>query len=226
MKRIIVLLCVVCISALITVPTPAIYGDVTEPEEGFNALKAIAFFPAAIIQVIGYDLPRGLGSLFSPNKLKIDRYEKALRTSDWTTRYHAVTQMALKRNSEFYPLLVKALSDSHTLVSLRAFSALSHADKKTVVPLLLKNLDSRDPWTRKITLDLLAKLNDTAAIQQMVFLANDDYRSVMLSAVLALEELSGEALLSRYYPSGASSRPRDNIINWWYTQGKVIEKTQ
>ena len=86
--------------------------------------------------------------------------------------------------------------------------------------MLIKNLESHDPWTRKLTLDLLAKSQDPDIIKNLVFLANDEDREVQLSALLALEEISEESLIFRYFPVAGASEPSDNIVNWWYTRGK------
>ena len=96
--------------------------------------------------------------------------------------------------------------------------------KNEVVPLLVNNLDSRDAWTRKLTLDVLAYVNDPETTQAIVFAAQDDDSSVKLSALLALENISGEPLLFQYFPKGSSTQPQENILDWWYTRGKVIKK--
>lgn len=216
--------CVPSLLLMSVVLTHAVCADVAQPEEGFNALKAVFFVPAAFIQLIAYDIPRGIGTAFVPGANKAKKYEADLNSSDWVTRYTAVIEIEKKRKADLYPLLIRSLSDNQVVVALRAHDVLKQADRKTIVPLLINNLNSRDPWTRKLTVDILASLNDPEATKQLVFMANDDDPAVRLSALLALEQLSQENLLFNYYPVASASSPRDNITNWWYMRGKVIKK--
>lgn len=218
--------CVQSFLLMLLVFTSSVRADVAQPEEGFNVIKAIFFLPAAAIQLIAYDIPRGIGSALVPGANKPKKYEAELNSPDWTTRYAAVTAIEKERKKELYPLLVRSLSDNQVIVALRAHDVLKQTDKKTILPVLLNNLNSRDPWTRKLTIDVLASLNDPEATKQLVFMANDDDPAVRLSALLALEQLSQENLLFSYYPVAGASVPRDNITNWWYMRGKVIKKIQ
>ncbi len=217
MKR---LACVVLLSFVMWWNPSFVQADVTQPEEGYSALKVLLFIPAAIVQLVAFDIPHAVGSMFTPGH-GIDKNERRLKSRNWKDRYQAVSELSGKNA---YPLLVKHLTDNQVIVALRAADQLSHANKKDVVPLLVNNLDSRDPWTRKLTLDVLAYANAPQATQDIVFAVQDDDSAVRLSALLALENISGEPLLFDYFPQGATTRPKENILDWWYMRGKIIKK--
>ncbi|MDX9703033.1 MAG: HEAT repeat domain-containing protein [Candidatus Auribacterota bacterium] len=193
------------------------------PKEGYNILEKIFFVPAAAIQFVAVDIPSGIASMFNPVPAKIKKNKNALRQNDWIKRYEAVKNLAAIKHEDAYTLLAESLTDNHTAVSIRAYEELTRVTDEKLTPILIKNLESHDPWTRKLTLDLLASSENPDIVKNLVFLANDESREVKLSALLALEDISKESLIFRYFPVGASNEPADNIVNWWYTRGKILK---
>lgn len=208
---------------IFTFPVQSVRADITEPEQGYNVLEMIFFVPAAAVQFMFFDIPAGIAGLFNPVPRRIKKNEAALNQLDWKKRYEAVKNLGDIHKEDAYSILIDSLTDNHVVVSLRAYEELKDAKESVVVPMLVKTLESHDPWTRKLALDLLAHFNNPSVTKNLVFLANDDEREVKLSALLALEDLSEESLIFRYFPVAGSEKPVDNIVNWWYTRGKILE---
>ena len=213
-----------CITALLSMcfAQSSAQANVSHPDEGYNMLEKIFFLPAAAIQLIAIDIPSACVSLFNPVPGKIKKNKAALKQADWLKRYEAVNNLAKIKNEDAYALLIQSLTDTHTAVSILAYEKLAQINDDALLPMLINNLESHDPWTRKLTLDLLAKSDNPEIIKNLVFLANDENREVKLSAILALEDISKESLLFRYFPVAGSSEPADNAVNWWYTRGKIL----
>jgi len=199
-------------------------ADVTNPKEGYKLFEKVLFLPAAVVQLVFFDIPGGVLSIFDLNKKKFQKFEKSMESVDWKNRYQTVVQLGKEKDTRAYDLLIKALSDSQVIVSIRAYDELLKVDRDEALPLLVKNLESRDPWTRKLSMDILGIYGDTAVTRQLVFMANDINRDVKLSALIALESLSGESMLNQYFPVGANTEPNGKILDWWYMRGKIIEQ--
>ncbi len=211
------ILCLVLMSQVV-------FADVTNPKKGYKLIEKVLFLPAAVVQLVLFDIPVGVVSIFDLNKKKHETFEKNLKSVDWKNRYQAVAQLGKENDKRSYGLLIKALSDTQVIVSIRAYDELLKSDKDEALPLLVKNLESRDPWTRKLTMDILGSYGDTSVTRQLVFMANDINRDVKLSALTALENLSGESMLNQYFPVGGNTEPNGKILDWWYMRGKIIEQ--
>lgn len=214
----------VWVMAVLAGSSSYLFADVDNQKQGGNPVTSVVFAPVSFVQLVALDMPCGFFSMFNAEKATVDKYEKRLRSRDWKERYKTVKELGTKKDKSLYPLLIKELTDNQVIVSIRAFEELKKANPPDVIPLLIKNLESRDPWTRKLTLDLLGEFRDPSVTQQCVFLANDENSEVMFSSIRALEKISEEPLLFQYFPRGANTTPQENILNWWYTRGKIIKK--
>ncbi|MCD6460387.1 HEAT repeat domain-containing protein [bacterium] len=199
------------------------HSESLKKEDKRNIFHNVLYAPAALAKFIVIDIPSSISLLFRPTARKIKKYEDDLSSINWNKRYSAVQGLNFIRSKKAYSLLLESLTDNNVIVSLKAYDSLKNAKKDDIVPLLIDSLEAHDGWTRKLVLDLLARFNDPITIKPIVFLANDEDRQVRLSAILALEDISGESLLFQFFPVLNTSRPRENIINWWYRRGKIIE---
>ena len=202
---------------------PAYSETLTKEKEG-SVFKTIVYSPVTFTKLIFVDMPYGIALLFNPRARKIIRCESDLNSISWNTRYSAVTELSSVKHKDAYRLLLESLTDNNVIVSLKAYEGLKKAKKKDIVPLLVESLEAHDSWTRKLVLDLLAYFDDPQSIKPIVFLANDESRQVRLSAILALEDISDESLLFQFFPAANDTESRENIINWWYQRGKIIEE--
>ena len=189
-----------------------------------SIVKAILYSPVAVTKFVAVDTPTGIALWFNPKARKIKKCRTDLNSTDWHKRYSAVHNLSTVKHENAYVLLIEALTDNNVMVSLKAYESLKKAKKKNIVPFLVESLESYDPWTRKLVIDLLGYFSDPQSIKPIVFLANDEYRQVRLSAILALEDISDESLLFQFFPMGDANESRENIINWWYQRGKIIEE--
>jgi len=170
-------------------------------------------------------IPVGFLGFFNRDNMK-KKYGVLLVNSDWKKRYQAIKDIGSEKNNLRFTYLIEALSDDHVLVSLMADRQLSLSDRKNVMPYLLKSLDSRDPWTRKLCVELLSNYKTPDEVtRQLVFMANDNDRGVKLAAITSLEKISGETLLFDYFPMGEKANASENILSWWYVRGKTIKKS-
>jgi len=216
-------ICVAVLFFVLLQSMPA-YSETLKKEKKSNIIKSILYSPVTVTKFVLVDTPVAIALLFNPKARKIKKCKAGLNSTNWNKRYSAVYNLSTVKHKKAYILLIESLTDNNVIVSLKAFEGLKKAKKKKIVPLLVESLESHDPWTRKLVLDLLAYFNDPQSIKPIVFLANDEYRQVRLSAILALEDISDESLLFQFFPAAGAEEPRENIINWWYQRGKIIEE--
>lgn len=171
------------------------------------------------------NMPLGFFGIFNQDAQFKKKYSALLSDPDWKKRYQSVKAIGLEKNDLKFSYLINSLSDNNVAVSLEAFRQLNKSGKTKVLPYLIKGLDSRDPWTRKLCIELLSDYKTPEVSRQLVFMANDSNRDVKLAAITALEKISGETLLFEYFPQADREEPSGNILNWWYMRGKIIKQS-
>ena len=204
------------------IPPSTSHADVQKPEEGYNVIKTLFYIPVALIQFIAFDIPRSIGAPFRSENKFHKKYSAATSNPDWKKRLEAVEKLGGESTDLRYRYLLDALSDHQVIVSLTARDLLIKSDKEEVFPLLLKKLESRDPWTRMLVAQIFEIYDTPEVIKQLVFLTNDYNREVKIASLDALEKISDEPLLLKYYPHETKNTSDNNITHWWYMRGKVI----
>lgn len=216
---------IVCVCIVLNCTTP-LYAGLKEPTEGYTVLKSIFFAPAAFIQFFVFDVPRGILSPFKRSSSFEKKYAKSLKNTDWQKRALVVERLSKESDPMRYNYLVEALSDHQIIVALKARDILMDTSDPALRTLLLKTLESRDPLLRVFAAEILAKHNDPEVIKQLVFLANDYNREVKIAALTALENISQEPLLLKYYPYEMNATSNNSITHWWYMRGKAIKASE
>lgn len=146
-----------------------------DPRTRRAALRIISYF--------GY--PRGLDVLL-----------QAMREQDERLRDAAIYGLPFIDDPRAVDALLEAARHDSERTRAAAMRALGQTDKEArVTTCLLGGLNDKDPWVRYYACQSLGKLNEEAAADAIVALANDDAGQVRVAVVDALAHLHTESAM-------------------------------
>ncbi|MCY1040378.1 HEAT repeat domain-containing protein [Corallococcus sp. bb12-1] len=149
------------------------------------ALRIVAYF--------GY--PRGLDALLL-----------AMRDPDERLRDAAIYGLPFIDDPRAVDALLAAASHESERTRATAMRALGQTDKQArITSTLLGGLNDRDPWVRYYACQSLGKLNEEAAADAIVALANDDAGQVRVAVVDALAHLHTESAMAALRRAASST---------------------
>ncbi|RKH58757.1 HEAT repeat domain-containing protein [Corallococcus aberystwythensis] len=157
----------------------------TDSRQRRAALRIVAYF--------GY--PRGLDALLL-----------AMRDPDERLRDAAIYGLPFIDDPRAVDALLAAASHESERTRATAMRALGQTDKQArITSTLLGGLNDRDPWVRYYACQSLGKLNEEAAADAIVALANDDAGQVRVAVVDALAHMHTESAMAALRRAASSS---------------------
>ncbi|WP_224244867.1 HEAT repeat domain-containing protein [Hyalangium gracile] len=155
-----------------------------DPRRRRAALRIISYF--------GY--PRGLDVLL-----------QAMREQDERLRDAAIYGLPFIDDPRAVDALLEASRHDSERTRAAAMRALGQTEKEArVTSCLLGGLNDKDPWVRYYACQSLGKLNEEAAADAIVALANDDAGQVRVAVVDALAHLHTESAMAALRRAAAS----------------------
>ncbi|WP_426744500.1 HEAT repeat domain-containing protein [Myxococcus faecalis] len=146
-----------------------------------------------IISYFGY--PRGLEVLLS-----------AMRDSDERLRDAAIYGLPFIEDPRAVDALLTAATHESERTRAAAMRALGQTQKEArITSMLLGGLNDRDPWVRYYACQSLGKLNEEAAADAIVALADDDAGQVRVAVVDALAHMHTESAMTALRRAAASA---------------------
>ncbi|WP_223639382.1 HEAT repeat domain-containing protein [Corallococcus sp. EGB] len=157
----------------------------TDARQRRAALRIVAYF--------GY--PRGLDALLA-----------AMRDPDERLRDAAIYGLPFIDDPRAVDALLAAASHESERTRATAMRALGQTDKQArITSTLLGGLNDRDPWVRYYACQSLGKLNEEAAADAIVALANDDAGQVRVAVVDALAHMHTESAMAALRRAASSA---------------------
>ncbi|RKG84166.1 HEAT repeat domain-containing protein [Corallococcus sp. CA049B] len=157
----------------------------TDARQRRAALRIVAYF--------GY--PRGLDALLL-----------AMRDPDERLRDAAIYGLPFIDDPRAVDALLSAASHESERTRATAMRALGQTDKQArITSTLLGGLNDRDPWVRYYACQSLGKLNEEAAADAIVALANDDAGQVRVAVVDALAHMHTESAMAALRRAASSA---------------------
>ncbi|RKG61893.1 HEAT repeat domain-containing protein [Corallococcus sp. AB011P] len=157
----------------------------TDVRQRRAALRIVAYF--------GY--PRGLDALLL-----------AMRDPDERLRDAAIYGLPFIDDPRAVDALLAAANHESERTRATAMRALGQTDKQArITSTLLGGLNDRDPWVRYYACQSLGKLNEEAAADAIVALANDDAGQVRVAVVDALAHMHTESAMAALRRAASSA---------------------
>jgi hypothetical protein len=161
------------------------------------------------------------------DKELIPQIKELLKSDDANLRYNAAFILAFWDDNSGQEILKTALDDKtiksrlHSAVTL----ALGNLGDKTVIPQLVKELQSDVPSARLTAIDLLGKMDDKSVIPDLINTLKDGLPKVRTKALKTLEQLT--QLRLDFYPDDTDENRSNQIkklMDWWRdNKSKFVE---
>src|SRR5260370_20157455 len=129
---------------------------------------------------------------------------RKLRSSDNSTREHAIKELAISGDARAYDAILGMLRDWSPGVRRSAIGALEQIGDPRAVEPLIRMLSDKDPWCQEAAIHSLQKFGDTRAIGPLVAVLrtgdiyslglNDGEKKVVGAAIEALVDFQDAAV--------------------------------